>query len=195
MPDKTHPADPDTGAMREKLDNVPYDLVPIELIEATAEALEYGAKKYNANNWKKGLPILQVCASIVRHCFALMKGEVIDPDSGVPHVGHICANAAFLATYSKSGPWDYRPRDKMVDVKKPEAEKKLYHKSVHSGYVRQGPHATLTGDCTNIWGDCTNIRGDCSGLKGDVTDVVGNVSTLKSDVADLVDEMGNKLGK
>jgi Domain of unknown function (DUF5664) len=114
--DGAHPADPNTGAMREKLNNVPYDLVPIELIEAAAEALEYGAGKYAPGNWRKGLPILQVCASIIRHCFALMKGEVIDRDSGVSHVSHICANAAFLATYSRSGPWDYRPRDKMVDV-------------------------------------------------------------------------------
>jgi Domain of unknown function (DUF5664) len=195
MPDKTHPADPDTGAMREKLDNVPYDLVPIELVEATAEALEYGAGKYAPGNWRKGLPILQVCASIVRHCFALMRGEVIDRDSGVSHVSHICANAAFLATYSKSGPWDYRPRDKMVGVEKPEAEKKLYHRGKIDGHLWLGPHASLTGDCANIWGDCTHMWGDCSGLKGDVTYVVGDVSTLKSDVADLVDERGNKIGK
>jgi hypothetical protein len=94
----------ETGAQREKLNRAPYDLVPIELIEACAEGLNYGKTKYPANNWRKGIGVVQVCCSLIRHVFAYMAGEDIDKASGQPHINLMACNVAFLATYSRSGP-------------------------------------------------------------------------------------------
>lgn len=46
-------------------------------------------------NWKKGLNSNEVLESLARHLFALMDGEINDPESGLPHIGHLMCNAMF----------------------------------------------------------------------------------------------------
>ncbi len=87
-----------TGAMREKMNAIPYDLVPfLELTESFARVAEFGAKKYDAWNWTKGIARVQLCCSLLRHTFKYIRGEDVDPDSGLNHVDHIVWNAAALA--------------------------------------------------------------------------------------------------
>lgn len=85
-----------TGAMREKMNSV-YDLVPfIELTEAYTRVAEFGAKKYAAWNWSKGLPRVQILSSLLRHSFAYLRGEERDKESGLMHTDHILWNAVTL---------------------------------------------------------------------------------------------------
>lgn len=49
------------------------------------------------DNWKKGFPLTEISESLLRHQFALLKGELIDPQSGLPHIGHLLCNALFFA--------------------------------------------------------------------------------------------------
>ena len=46
-------------------------------------------------NWKKGLDQKEILDSLTRHLFALISGEENDPESGLPHMGHIMCNALF----------------------------------------------------------------------------------------------------
>jgi hypothetical protein len=92
-----------SGAVREKGASVKYDLVPIEMVLATAEGLDYGAYKYVPRNWEKGLPLTDICRSLINHVWALMQGEDIDKASGQPHINLICCNAAFLAALTRRG--------------------------------------------------------------------------------------------
>jgi hypothetical protein len=86
-----------SGAEREKLDVLPYDLVPFqELTEAYARVAEFGAKKYSPWNWSKGLPRAQLLCSLLRHTFAYLRGEERDSDSGLVHTDHILWNAVTL---------------------------------------------------------------------------------------------------
>jgi hypothetical protein len=73
-----------------------YSLIDLHALEQCARVLEFGAKKYARNNWKKGLPLTQILDSMLRHIAALSSGEFIDPESGLPHIGHIQCNALFL---------------------------------------------------------------------------------------------------
>lgn len=57
--------------------------------------LEIGAKEYGEENWKKGLVKREILESMQRHLASLMDGEELDAQSGLPHMGHIQANAMF----------------------------------------------------------------------------------------------------
>jgi len=86
-----------SGAQREKLNGLPYDLIPFqELTEAYARVAEHGALKYSAWNWSKGLPRVQIIGSLLRHTFAYLRGEERDKDSGLLHTDHIVWNAVTL---------------------------------------------------------------------------------------------------
>lgn len=94
-----HPAS-ETGAQREKLHSIPYDLVPFqEMTEAYARVAEYGQTKYAAWNWSKGLSRVQILGSLLRHTFAYLRGEERDSGpkgSGLLHTDHILWNAVAL---------------------------------------------------------------------------------------------------
>lgn len=87
-----------SGALREKLGALPYDLIPFqEIANAFSRVAEHGAKKYAPWNWSKGLPRVQVLGSLLRHSFAYLRGEERDKDSGLLHTDHILWNAAVLS--------------------------------------------------------------------------------------------------
>lgn len=86
-----------SGAMREKLNALPYDLIPYqELSEAYARVAEHGAVKYAPWNWSKGLARVQLLGSLLRHTFAYLRGQDRDKDSGLLHTDHILWNAVAL---------------------------------------------------------------------------------------------------
>jgi hypothetical protein len=81
-----------------------WSQVDFDSIEPMVRVLEYGAKKYNKGNWKKGMPVSEVCECLLRHTFALLKGEINDKESGLPHIGHVQCNAMFIAYILREHP-------------------------------------------------------------------------------------------
>lgn len=83
----------------DRLDNkVRMELVPLTVMESLGKVLTYGAKKYADNSWQD-LPDFwrRYKAALLRHLIAIDKGELIDPESGLPHIEHVLCNAAFLS--------------------------------------------------------------------------------------------------
>lgn len=74
-----------------------YSLLAMDCLEPCVRVLEYGAKKYARNNWRKGMPQTEILDSLMRHVSALLRGEMVDEESGLSHIGHIQCNAMFLA--------------------------------------------------------------------------------------------------
>lgn len=81
-----------------------WSLVDFESLEPMVEVLEFGAKKYSKDNWKKGMPMSEVVESLLRHVYALLRGEMIDTESLLRHIGHIQCNALFLSYIEKHKP-------------------------------------------------------------------------------------------
>lgn len=79
-----------------------WSLVDFDALIPLVRALEYGMKKYGKDNWKKGLKEDELIDSIYRHTHALNKGELIDPESGVEHEGHLLANLMFYSHHKKN---------------------------------------------------------------------------------------------
>ena len=65
-------------------------------MEGLANRFSLGAKKYSRDNWKKGLPDVQVIDSLLRHLKAYQNGEALDEDGG-NHVDAIVWNAVVLS--------------------------------------------------------------------------------------------------
>ena len=78
---------------------LPLWLVPGSLTRAAGRALMFGAVKYNANQWRRGLKFSEVLSALERHVLAVKDGEMYAPDSGLLHFDHVGANLAFLTHY------------------------------------------------------------------------------------------------
>lgn len=76
-----------------------WALVDFNALLPLVAALEYGMGKYGRDNWTLGLDRLEIIESMLRHVFALLRGENIDSESGVKHIGHVMANAMFLSYF------------------------------------------------------------------------------------------------
>lgn len=83
-------------AIRHNKGKLQWGLVDFESLTPMVRVLEFGAKKYEPNNWKKGLNTVELTECLLRHTFAYLNGEDNDPESGQSHIGHIMCNAMFI---------------------------------------------------------------------------------------------------
>ena len=93
------PADPPDTALRYNTGKVDYALLPVKACESECKVWMQGEKKYGRSNWRKlwGKKTVEVAmASLMRHCMAILDGEIRDSESGEYHAGHIRCNAAML---------------------------------------------------------------------------------------------------
>lgn len=72
-----------------------WSLVHYKSVEPLVRVLEMGANKYARDNWKLSMTKTDILDSLQRHLACLMDGEQLDQESGLPHTGHIMANAMF----------------------------------------------------------------------------------------------------
>lgn len=80
--------------------------------EDCAAVFDYGRKKYAEWNWAKGMSWSIPIACAARHILlGLMREEENDPESGLPHKGHVACNIVMLLTYLRTFPeGDDRPK-------------------------------------------------------------------------------------
>lgn len=66
--------------------------------------LGFGAEKYAADSWKS-VPhgVARYEAAALRHWLAHVEGEVLDPESGQPHLAHTICNLLFVMELIKDG--------------------------------------------------------------------------------------------
>lgn len=73
-----------------------YDLIPPFALDLVAQVMTYGATKYGERNWEKGLKPERLFAALMRHSWAWMRGETIDPETNLPHLAHAAASVMML---------------------------------------------------------------------------------------------------
>jgi len=74
-----------------------YSLIPPAMIDAVARVLTYGAEKYEANNWQKlDNAEERYTDALLRHLYRHLDGEILDPESGLPHIDMVATNAGFI---------------------------------------------------------------------------------------------------
>lgn len=89
MTDLTEGIKYDTGKAR-------MDLLDPYAIEQLAHVLGFGATKYAAHNWRKGISKSRLIAACLRHVFAYLGGQDTDPETGLSHMAHAMCCCMFL---------------------------------------------------------------------------------------------------
>lgn len=92
------------GAIKYDGEKPRMDLLDPLALEGLATVLTFGAQKYAAHNWRKGIANTRLIAAMLRHLFAIMRGEDIDPESGLPHIDHVGCCWMFLSNNMKVRP-------------------------------------------------------------------------------------------
>jgi hypothetical protein len=92
--------EPAVGGLKKDAGKLPIELLPTRPIEAVARVLDFGAKKYAPNNWRKGLAFSRVYAAVIRHMWAWWRGEDNDRETGLPHLAHAACELFFLLDYT-----------------------------------------------------------------------------------------------
>lgn len=88
------------GAVKFDSDKARMELLPLAALEEVAKVMTFGANKYADNGWK-GLPEAtnRYTGALLRHLTAIQRGELNDPESGLPHIAHVACNAMFLTHF------------------------------------------------------------------------------------------------
>jgi len=79
-------------------------------LEGACRVFAYGAGKYAAWNWAKGMAWSVPLGCALRHMQAVLDGEFIDDESGLPHIDHVFSNIVMLDYFERHYPeGDDRP--------------------------------------------------------------------------------------
>jgi hypothetical protein len=77
-----------------------FGLLPWVALALIAEVYDFGSKKYEDDNWRKGYDWHLSFDALIRHLGAFWGGEELDPESGLPHLAHAGFHVLALLTFS-----------------------------------------------------------------------------------------------
>lgn len=90
----------------------PWHLAPWDAFKAIVKVMDFGAKKYAARNWEKGMDWSRLYSATLRHLTAWWEGEKADADTGYSHLWHAGCCVVFLIAYELRGVGkDDRPQE------------------------------------------------------------------------------------
>lgn len=93
-----------TTAARFSQGKIRHDLIAPWALEQLAKVYTYGTRKYDDDNWWKGLRWKKdVFGCILRHVWKWFRGEKCDDESGLHHLAHAAWNCVTLMEYERNG--------------------------------------------------------------------------------------------
>lgn len=104
-----------------------FYMMPYRVLNCIGDIYQYGCKKYDENNWRKGIPFGKLFAAFCRHSGQWHSGEIYDRESGLHHIGHALWQLIGLRWYEQYMPdFDDRWINKILgkDLKIPESSLK-----------------------------------------------------------------------
>ena len=89
----------DAGGAKFDAGKPQWDLLEYRVLEDVVKVLTFGAQKYGVNNWVD-VPNARrrYFAATMRHLAAWKQSEIMDPESGLPHLAHAICSLMFLAS-------------------------------------------------------------------------------------------------
>lgn len=106
-------------AMKYDGEKVRLDLLPVAPLLGVGKVLTFGAQKYGARNWEKGLDWSRCYGAALRHLFAWWNGETFDNETQLNHLDHAICELMFLREFAETHPeLDDRPNIPKVETPK-----------------------------------------------------------------------------
>lgn len=99
MDNQLKPQQDSAAGVKYDKDKLRYDLISPYALEGLVKILTFGANKYAARNWEKGINYSRVFGALMRHLWAWWRGESIDPETGESHLHHAACCIMFLQHY------------------------------------------------------------------------------------------------
>ena len=88
---------PSPEGTKELKGKLPWELLPWWAVEEVMRVIDYGAKKYSPDNWRKVTPLRPIyLAAAMRHIVSFAKGQEEDPESGLHHLAHAACCLLFI---------------------------------------------------------------------------------------------------
>ena len=85
------------GGMKFDSDKPRHSLLPKGAVNSVIEVLEFGAKKYSANNWQEVENAKErYYNAAMRHIDLWWNGEKLDSETNIHHLAHAATNLFFL---------------------------------------------------------------------------------------------------
>jgi len=81
-----------------------YSLIPVEALDIMARLYGFGAEKYEAHNWRKGYEWTKSFDSLFRHATSALRGEDLDPETGLPHLAGVVFHCFTLMVFAEEHP-------------------------------------------------------------------------------------------
>lgn len=89
---------------------VMVSLVDPDFILGVGDILTFGARKYAKDNWKLNTDLDRYRDALLRHLYAYLSGELVDPESGKPHLDHVACNTMFLRYFEHGKGANQQPK-------------------------------------------------------------------------------------
>jgi hypothetical protein len=107
-----------TQAIKHDQNKTDWAILPIAPSQEIIKVFEYGAKKYARGNYLEGdgLAYSRVLNSLLRHVYAFMQGQDVDPETGLSHMAHAGCNVYMLLAYELSEPGRFANDDRATTV-------------------------------------------------------------------------------
>jgi hypothetical protein len=98
-------------ALKHDSGKIPYDLIPLDLLDGTARVFGHGLKKYGRNNYRLGFEPTRPLGAILRHLAEVQKAietgdntHMIDSETGEAHLHHaVCSLLILIDSLRKKG--------------------------------------------------------------------------------------------
>jgi hypothetical protein len=103
---------PESPKVAQGAAKTPLALIPPVAADAIAKVHQHGADRYSPWNWRESkVPMMTYLHAMRRHLDAVLDGQDLDPDSGLPHVAHVAASCNIIMDAAAFGTLvDDRPR-------------------------------------------------------------------------------------
>lgn len=94
----------ENGGVKHDQEKIPLELLSSTWLMGVGRVLGFGAKKYAAHNWRKGLQQSRLLGAALRHIVAYLGGEDRDEETGLSHLYHASCCLMFTSELKETHP-------------------------------------------------------------------------------------------